>query len=155
MTSQVRDGRRRSSFIGYPKDHLLAAFRDPARAAAAAAELAAAGIPTGGITILRGDEGAHRLDGTGVEHGLIARTRRVLSFTVMDQMPDLAWHERTVRDGGAVLMVRVRGDASKSAAVRIVRRHGTHFANYYGRFSTEDIISWQGPEPAVSDLLRR
>ena len=144
-----------STFIGYPTDHVLAAFRDPVHAAAAAAELSAAGVPARDVTILRGDEGARRLDGTGVQHGPLARLRRLVSFTVMDQMPDLAWHERTVRDGGAVLMVRVRGDGPKAAVVATARRHGTHFVNYYGRFATEDVVAWQGPEPAVSDLLRR
>jgi hypothetical protein len=143
-------------FIGYPTDHLLAAFRDPTAAAAAAAELTSSGsVPGDAVTILRGDIGADRLDGTGRIHGRLARARRMLSFTVMDQMPDLAWHERTVRDGGAVLMIRVRGDAAKAAVVEAVRRHGSHFVNYYGRFATEDVLAWQGPEPSVSDVLKR
>ena len=143
-------------FIGYPTDHLLASFREPTAAAAAAAELTSTGgVPAGDVTILRGDVGADRLDGTGRVNGRLARARRMLSFTVMDQMPDLAWHERTVRDGGAVLMVRVRGDAAKAAVVDTVRRHGSHFVNYYGRFATEDVLAWQGPEPTVSDVLKR
>ena len=147
---------RTDPFIGYPTDHLLAAFRDPTDAAGAAADLASlASVPAGDMTILRGDVGADRLDGTGRVHGRLARARRMLSFTVMDQMPDLAWHERTVRDGGAVLMVRVRGDAPKAAVIDTVRRHGSHFVNYYGRFATEDVLAWQGPEPSVSDVLKR
>ena len=142
-------------FIGYPTDHLLAAFRDPAVAAAAAADLVAGGVPTTDVTILRGDAGADRLDGTGRVNGRVARARRLVSFTLMDQMPDLAWHERTVRDGGAVLMVRVRGDAAKAAVIDTVRRHGSHFVNYYGRFATEDVVAWQGPEPSVADVLKR
>jgi uncharacterized protein YfaP (DUF2135 family) len=73
----------------------------------------------------------------------------------MDQLPDMAWYERSVRDGGAVLMVRVRGDGPKAAAVDAIRRHGGHFINYYGRFATEEIERWSGPEPAVHDLLKR
>ena len=143
-------------FIGYPTDHLLAAFRDPTDAAAAAADLTSVGGVAGAdVTLLRGDVGADRLDGTGRVHGPLTRARRMLSFTVMDQMPDLAWHERTVRDGGAVLMVRVRGDAAKAAVIETVRRHGSHFVNYYGRFATEDVLAWQGPEPSVSDVLKR
>jgi hypothetical protein len=145
----------RTGFIGYPIDHLLAAFRDPAVAATAASELASQGIASGDVTILRGDEGAERLDGTGAAHGVLARLRRVVSFTVMDQLPDMAWYERSVRDGGAVLMVRVRGDGPKAAAVDAIRRHGGHFINYYGRFATEEIERWSGPEPAVHDLLKR
>ena len=143
------------TFIGYPTDRLLAAFRDPTGAATAAAAVTAAGIPTRDVTVLRGDEGARRLDGTGAAHGLVGRTRRVVSFTLMDQLPDLAWYEAAVREGGAVLMVRVRGDARKAAVLAAVTAAGGHFVNYYGRFATEELVRWQGPEPKVADLLKR
>ena len=107
------------------------------------------------VSILRGEEGAARLDGTGATHGAVGRTRRLVSFTLMDQLPDLAWYEAAVRDGGAVVMVRVRGDDRKRAAIAIVREHGGHFLNYYGRFATEEVSRWTGPEPEVSDLLKR
>jgi len=142
-------------FIGYPTDHLLAAFRDPEDAIAGATALGASGVPADDITVLRGDDGADRLDGTGAAHGLSTRLRRLVSFTLMDQLPDMAWYERAVRDGGAVVMVRVRGDAAKAAVVDLMRRHHGHFVNYYGRFSTEEIDRWSGPEPAVHDLLKR
>jgi hypothetical protein len=145
----------RSRFIGYPTDHLLATFRDPARAAAAAAEVASAGIPARDISVLRGDEGADRLDGTGAANGLIARARRLVSFTLMDQLPDMAMYERAVRDGGAVLMIRVRGDQRKAVVTDALRRHGGHFINYYGRFATEEVERWTGPEPDIPDILRR
>jgi hypothetical protein len=143
------------TFIGYPTDGLLAAFRDPAQAAAAAAAVTASGVPTRDVTVLRGEEGARRLDGTGAAHGLVGRTRRVVSFTLMDQLPDLAWYEAAVQEGGAVLMVRVRGDEAKRRVLTAIRDAGGHFANYYGRFATEELIRWQGPEPAVADLLKR
>jgi hypothetical protein len=144
-----------SPFIGYPTDRLLAAFRDPTAAAGAAAALVADGVASKDVTILRGEEGAARLDGTGATHGAVGRTRRLVSFTLMDQLPDLAWYEASVRDGGAVVMVRVRGDERKRAAIALVREHGGHFLNYYGRFATEEVSRWTGPEPEVSDLLKR
>jgi hypothetical protein len=39
--------------------------------------------------------------------------------------------------------------------VRVLRDHGAHFINYYGRFATEEIERWHGPEPAVPDIMRR
>lgn len=148
-------GRRQSRFIGYPIDSLLAVLPDSERAAAAAAALKATGIPDRDITILRGDEGASRFDPTGAVHGLVARLRRIVSFTVMDQLPDMAWYEAAIRAGQAVAMVRLLGDEQKAAAVLIVRDHGGHFINYYGRFATEEITRWQGPDPDVHDLLKR
>jgi hypothetical protein len=148
-------GRRQSRFIGYPTDSLLAVLPDADRAASAAAAIKATGVPDRDITVLRGDEGASRFDPTGAVHGLIARLRRIVSFTVMDQLPDMAWYDAAIRAGQAVVMVRLRGDDRKTEAVRIVREHGGHFINYYGRFATEEILRWQGPDPDVHDLLKR
>ena len=88
-------------------------------------------------------------------NGLVARLRRLASFTVMDQLVDMALYERAVRDGQAVLMARVRGDDRKAAAIAALRAHGAHFINHYGRFATEEVERWRGPEPDVPDLLRR
>jgi len=151
----VTTPRARSAFIGYPVDRLLAVLDDPVSGARAAAALVAAGIPDRDITILRGDEGAARLDGTGATHGRLERARRLVSFTLMDQLPDMAWYEQAVRGGAAVLMVRVRGDDQKATAVATLRAHGAHFINHYGRFATEEIERWRGPEPDVPSLLKR
>ena len=62
-------------FIGYPVDRMLAAFDDPSKAASAAAGLKGIGIADREITILRGSEGAARLDGSGASNGSIARIR--------------------------------------------------------------------------------
>lgn len=142
-------------FIGYPVDRLLAVIDDPAEAAQVASELAAAGVPTSDITLLRGSEGADRLDGTGAANGLAARLRRVVDFTVADQLVDMAWYEQAVRDGKVVVMVRVRGAEARRAALEVLRRHRAHFVNHYGRFATEEIERWRGPEPAIGSVLKR
>ena len=142
-------------FIGYPAGSLLAVLPDAESAAAAAAAVRAAGITDRDITILRGPEGADRLDGTGAVNGLVARLRRLVSFTLMDQLVDMALYEQAVREGQVVLMVRARDEERKAAAIAVVRQHGGHFINYYGRFATEEIARWQGPEPKVPGLLRR
>jgi hypothetical protein len=147
--------RRQRRFIGYPTDSLLGVVPDAETAARVAAALKAAGIPDRDITILRGEESASRFDPTGAIHGLLARIRRIVSFTVMDQLPDMAWYDAAIRAGHAVVMAKVRGDDRKTEAVRILRDHGGHFINYYGRFATEEIVRWRGAEPAVSDLLKR
>ena len=147
--------RRTTRFIGYPTDSLLAVLPGAEGAAAAAAALKAAGIPDRDITILRGDEGSARFDPTGAVHGLVARLRRLVSFTVMDQLPDMAWYDAAIRAGQAVVMVRARGEPDKAAAIAIVRERGGHFVNYYGRFATEEIVRWHGPEPDVHSLLKR
>lgn len=155
LLGPVTAPRARSAFIGYPVDRLLAVLDDPTDAARGAAALVAAGIPGHDITILRGDEGAARLDGTGAAHGRMERMLRLVSFTLMDQLPDMAWYEQAVRRGAAVVMVRVRGEDSKGIAVARLRANGAHFINHYGRFATEEIERWRGPEPDVPSLLKR
>lgn len=147
--------RRNRRFIGYPTDSLMAVLPDAASAAAAAAALRAARSPDRDITILRGEEGADRLDGTGAVNGVIARLRRLVSFTLMDQLVDMAIYEQAVREGQVVVMVKPRLAARKAAAIAALREHRGHFINYYGRFATEEIERWRGPEPQVAGLLRR
>ncbi len=107
-------------FIGYPVDRLLAVIDDPAVAARVASDLAAAGLPTRDITLLRGAEGADRLDGTGARNGPTARLRRVVDFAVADQLVDMAWYEQAVRDGKVVVMVRVRGDDPRQTTLEVL-----------------------------------
>ena len=73
----------------------------------------------------------------------------------MDQLPDFTLYERAVRDGGAVVMLRIRGDRKKQAALAALRDRGGHFINYYGRFATEELERWHGPEPDIPSLMRR
>jgi hypothetical protein len=142
-------------FIGYPTNRLLAVIDDPADAAAAMAELQAGGIATRDLDILRGDEGADRMDGTGSIAGWLARLRRAFDFTLMDQLVDFAAYEQALRDGRAVVMVHVHNDDLKSVAHRILKRQRGHFINFYGRFATEELDPWRGPEPDIPGYLRR
>jgi hypothetical protein len=67
----------------------------------------------------------------------MARTSEAaFDFTLMDRLVDFAVYERALRDGRAVVMVHVHGDAPKAATHQILKRHGGHFINYYGRFAT-------------------
>lgn len=141
--------------IGYPTNRLLAVIDDPAEAAAAMAELKAAGFADRDLELLRGEEGADRMDGTGDVSGWLGRLRWAFDFTLMDQLVDFAAYERALRDGRAVVMVHVHGDAPKATAYEILKRHGGHFANYYGRFATEELSLWRGSEPDIPGYLRR
>ena len=146
---------RSDRFIAYPDRAVVAVVDDPTAAEAAAAELLSAGFTDDAVTMLRGPAGADRIDGMGRAHGLGSRIRRLLAFTVMDQLPDFVLYERALRDGRSVLIVRAPGDADKRRAHDILHKHHGHFANYYGRFATEELDLWRGPEPDIPDVLRR
>ena len=141
--------------IGYPTNRLLAVIDDPAgrprrwpssrRAGsrpATSRSCAARRAPTGWMAPARSS-------------GWLGRLRRAFDFTLMDQLVDFAAYERALRDGRAVVMVHVHGDAPKAAAHAILKRHGGHFINYYGRFATEELDMWRGPEPDIPGYLRR
>jgi hypothetical protein len=141
--------------IGYPTNRMLAVIDDSTDAAAAMADLQTSGIAPRDLDLLRGEEGADRVDGTGEISGWLGRLRRAFDFTLMDQLVDFAAYERALRDGRAVVMVHVHGDAPKEAVHRILKGHHGHFINYYGRFATEELDVWRGPEPDIPGYLRR
>jgi hypothetical protein len=143
-----------TTFIAYPSRATVAVTDSPADARRAADALAGAGFGDR-ITVLEGPEGADRVDGMGVAHGLGARLRRLVAFTVMDQLPDFVLYERALRDGRSVVIVEAPSDAEKRRAHEILRAHGAHFTNYYGRFATEELDLWRGPEPDLPGILRR
>ena len=142
-------------FIAYPDRAVVAVIDDPPAAEVAVRDLEGAGFDAGALTVLEGPEGADRIDGMGRAHGIGSRLRRLLAFTVMDQLPDFVLYERALRDGRTVLIVRAPADADKRRAHEILRAHGGHFANYYGRFATEELDLWRGPEPDIPGVLRR
>ncbi len=144
-----------ASFIKYPRGRLFAVIDDPAAGARAVDALVRAGIEEGRVELLRGDTAADAFDATGKRHGLLGRARRAIEFTWMDQMPDLAWYEAAIRGGRSIVSVRARDHAEVRTAAHLLTGLGAHFINYFGRFVTESIEPWHGPEPAVPGYLTR
>jgi hypothetical protein len=139
-----------------PTTNRLMAVLDTADAAAAAtAALEQAGFGGDAVLVLRGDRDADRIDSLGNVGGTWARARRLLSFTLADQVVDLAVYVAALRDGRTVLSVLVVGDAAKDRARRALVGAGAHFVNYFGRFTTEDVVPWRGPELPLPSWLRR
>lgn len=144
----------RRSFA-YPTNQLLAVLDDPAAAAESGRALVAAGFAPGDVTVLRGDEGADRLDGLGAVGGPWRRLVRAFQFMTMDQMPDFLTYEAALRDGRAVVAVRVADRPGLLRARDLLSGAGGHFMNYFGRVSTEELARWRGPELDVPDYMRR
>ena len=61
----------------------------------------------------------------------------------------------SLREGRSVIAVRAGGRAKLDAARGILLERSAHFLNWFGRFSTEEVAPWRGPEPDVPDFLRR
>jgi hypothetical protein len=142
-------------FLGSARGRLLAVLDTDAAAEAAVRSLEESGIPPERIEIFRGDEGAAAFDSSGGRHGPGARLLRTLQFTLMDQMPDFAYYEAAARGGRSVMSVKVRNDAEMRRAVETVRKHGGHFINHFGLFTTEEFERWHGEEPVLPGFMRR
>jgi hypothetical protein len=109
-------------------------------------DLVGGGIAADAVRVLVGEDAALRIDGRGKHHGLMARIYRVVQFTQMDQAPDFRRYELEARRGHPVIAVR-ETDAARRRAVRaVLRRHDAHFVNFYGRFFTETLDPFIGPD---------
>ena len=160
MQSPERGSTRRSAivdqrFISYPRGRLLAVADDAATADRAVEALATAGWDPAAVERLSGPEAARAFDATGAAHGLGAKLQRLVQFSLMDQLPDLAWYQAAARDGRIVLSVAARDTRAGARAGTILAAAGCHFINRFGRFQTEELLRWRGPEPPVTNLMRR
>ena len=136
-------------------NRLMAVLDNDAAAAAGMAALAREGFTGEAVLVLLGDRDADRIDSLGNIGGPWARARRLLSFTLADQMVDLAVYVAALRDGRTVLSVLVAGEGGRERAKRALAGSGAHFVNFFGRFATEDIVPWRGPELPLPPWLRR
>jgi len=146
---------RQRRSLAYPTNHLLGVIDDPAAAASGAAALAGAGFASSDVIVLRGTEGADRLDGLGEIGGPWRRLVRSFQFMSMDQMPDFRTYEAAIRDGRVVLAVKATDRDAVIRARDVLIAAGGHFINYFGRLSTEEFSRWQGRELDIPGFLRR
>ena len=136
-------------------NRLLAVLDDDEAAAAATSALAVAGFAPEAVLVLRGEEDARRIDSIGNVGGRWAQARRLLSFTLADQMVDLAVYVAALRDGRTVVSVLAPSEADRRRAREALAGAGAHFLNFFGRFATEDVTPWRGPPLPLPPWLRR
>ena len=143
-----------AEFIGYPVGKVVAVF-DRSEDADRAVDAIRASSPAG-IEVERfaGADDADRFDATGQRHGPVARVLRTVQFSLMDQLPAMAWYEAALREGKTVLAIRTRNRATTLQVVEALKAAGGHFINHFGRAATEEFARWQGPEPNVSSLMK-
>jgi hypothetical protein len=141
-------------FIGYPDRQVLGVFDSDASAERALAGLAQAGAKPDDIQRFAGAVDAERFDATGERHGIGARIRRAVQFSLMDQLPAMAWYEAALRQGRSVVAVRTTNRAETTRVVEAMKAAGGHFINRFGRLATEEFARWQGAEPPVASLMK-
>jgi hypothetical protein len=145
----------RRAMITYPTRRLLGVIDDPAQGREAVAALEAAGVPAADIRLLEGTGGRAQLATLGTTPNALSRLVRAVQFMSMDQLPDFLVYERAIEDGRAVVAVHVTDRDAMLRARVVLERFGAHFLNHFGRFQTEELTLWRGPEPPIQDSLRR
>ena len=60
-----------------------------------------------------------------------------------------------MRAGRRVVSVLGGGVGWRERAKRALAGSGAHFVNFFGRFATEDMVPWRGPELPLPPWLRR
>ncbi|MBI2780585.1 MAG: hypothetical protein HYX55_02160 [Chloroflexi bacterium] len=143
-----------SAFIGYPQRKVLAVFDTPAGADAGGRAAARAGAAADAVERFEGARDADRFDASGERHGVVARGLRAVQFSLMDQLPAMAWYEAALHEGKAVVAIRTRNRTETLRIVEALRGAGGHFINRFGRLATEEFVRWQGPEPPVPSLMK-
>jgi hypothetical protein len=143
-----------AGFIGYPRQKVLAVFDTRATADTAIAALRGRSVAAGDIERFEGAADADRFDSTGQRHGPITRAVRAVQFSLMDQLPAMAWYEAALREGKTVVAVRTGTRAMTLRVVATLAGAGAHFINRFGRLATEEFVRWRGPEPPIPDLMK-
>jgi len=95
------DRNKTSDFIAYPINKVVGFIDDLGDVKAALGDLRAAGFKAEDIQVLTGEEGAHRIDVNGDEHGEWAHIVRSIQKTLGDyEIPHAKRHEQA--PGGAL-----------------------------------------------------
>jgi hypothetical protein len=126
-------------FISYPSERVVGTIADAKSARAAIEALLSQGFQDSDIDVLRGEEGMHRLDPTGEEHGFLARFQRTLIHLLgpAEESKYLSRHVEDLREGRFVIMILAREPEKRSLAAGILNSHGAEFVGYYG------VLAWE------------
>jgi uncharacterized protein (TIGR02246 family) len=130
----------RKDFISYPTNRVVGTVTDAGKARAAIGALLKAGFHEKDIDLLHGDEGLHRLDHTGAEHGFLAQFQRTMIRTLeTEDFKHLTHHIEDVRSGRCVIMVLTKRREQRIVAGDILHQHGAEFVGFYGRWAWADV----------------
>ncbi len=125
----------------YPEDHLLGVVDTPAQVDAALEDLTTGGFLDSEVDALCGRAQAERLAASSGRRGLLDRIVRVAEHLGVrdDEMETKARYEQALREGKTVLAVLAPTDERKALAAGILKAHGGHFINFFGRSTIERV----------------
>lgn len=128
-------------FVPYPINRVVGTIADARDERSAVEALLKAGFRIEDLGILQGEDGQHRLDLTGSEHGALARVQRSVMRTLAgpEQYRHLQHYVDDVRAGRTVVTVLAPSAGKRAMAVDILRAHGAQSLRFFGRWAIETI----------------
>lgn len=123
---------RSDKFIGYPNDTLFGIIDEPDQGREALRALTTAGFADE-TQVFYGQQGADRIDASGAKHGRLTQLRRLHQRTTLER-EHAEQYEQAVIGGSCVIAVHTGDPLGREQARQLVKDHGGHFINYYGRF---------------------
>ena len=145
------------NFIPYLTNRVVGTVAHADKAAEAVDALLRAGFDRNDIDTLHGEEDLHRLDPTGVEHGLLTQFQRTLIRAFdLEEFKHLTHYAEDVRAGRFVIMVRMKRRVLRILASDILHQAGAEFVGFYGRWACEELPPSGQASPAdVPGLFAR
>jgi uncharacterized protein (TIGR02246 family) len=130
----------RNDFIAYPTNRVVGTLADAVKAQAAVDALLQAGFDRQHIEVLHGDEGLHRLDPTGSEHGFFAHVQRTFIRTFeLEEFKQLTHHVEDIRAGRFVITVLTKKRTLRILAADILHQHGADYVGFHGRWASQEL----------------
>ena len=103
-------------------------------------DLKTAGLTAAQIRVLTGEEGAHRIDVEGDEHGPLAHiVRSTQKLLGDDEIQDAARYEKDLLADHFGIGVVANDEEDRDKVRHILKAHHGHFINFYGRWAIENL----------------
>jgi len=130
----------RSDFIAHPTNRVVGTVADAVKGQAAVEALLQAGFDRQDIEVLHGDEGLHRLDPNGSEHGFFAHVQRTFIRTFeLEEFKQLTHHVEDIRAGRFVITVLTKKRILRILAADILHQHGAEYVGFHGRWASHEL----------------
>lgn len=135
------DANANAEFDFDPTNKVVGIIDDPGDAMVALRDLGAAGFTANEIEVVMREEGAQQIDATGKGHEasihIVPATQKPPSY--YDAPVIVRRVEEEVRAGHYVIGVVANESEARERAVDILKSHGGHFINFYGRWAAEGL----------------
>ena len=137
--SDASDRSTNSEFTFDPTNKVVGIIADPSDAKAALRDLRAAGFTADEIEVLMSEEAAQRIDVTGEGHEasvhIVRSTQKPPAY--YDAPVIVRRVEQELLAGHYLIGVAAKEPEARESALDILKSHGGHFINFYGRWAAE------------------